>query len=186
MSTEKVRCPLEVIGVIRTARAAAESTPVQSALNRTEEGIVEIDERFADGLAGLEGFDYVWPLTWLHLSDVADQPAPLTQVPFLLRPAKRTVGVFAMRGPRRVNPIGLSLVRLVAITGRRLRFAGVDLVDGTPVIDIKPYVANFDRPPGEPRSGWFDTVVLQEGVTPAALNRRHAGPPERSPDPRAG
>ena len=140
MSTETVRCPLEVIGMVRTARAAAESTPVQSASYRAEEGIVEIDERFAEGLAGLEGFDYVWLLTWLHLSDVADRPAPLTQVPFLLRPEERTVGIFAMRGPRRINPIGLSLVRLVEVTGERMRFAGVDLVDGTPVIDIKPYV----------------------------------------------
>ncbi len=119
----------------------------------------------------------MWLLTWLHL---ADRPAPLTQVPFLLRPEERTVGIFAMRGPRRINPIGLSLVRLVEVTGERMRFAGVELVDGTPFIDIKPYVTQFDRPTEEPRSGWFDTVALQEGVTPAALNRRHAGPPERS------
>lgn len=50
-----------------------------------------------------------------------------------------------------------------------MRFAGVDLLDGTPVIDLKPYVTYFDRPDGEPRCGWFDTVVMREGVTPADL-----------------
>jgi tRNA (adenine37-N6)-methyltransferase len=63
----------------------------------------------------------------------------------------------------------LSLVRLVEVTGSRVRFAGVDLVDGTPVIDIKPYVTRFDRPPGEPRCGWFDATAMPDGVTPADL-----------------
>ncbi len=80
-----------------------------------------------------------------------------------------------MRGPRQVISIGQSLVRLVEVTGERMRFAGVDLVGRTPVIDIKPYVTQFDRPTAEPRSGWFDTVALQEGITPAALNRRPCG-----------
>jgi tRNA (Thr-GGU) A37 N-methylase len=79
------------------------------------------------------------------------------------------VGIFATRGPRRVNPIGLSLVQVLAVTGATVEFAGVDMLDGTPVLDLKPYVARFDRPPGEPRSGWFDDVTISDGVTPGEL-----------------
>jgi tRNA (Thr-GGU) A37 N-methylase len=79
------------------------------------------------------------------------------------------MGVLATRGPRRINPIGLSLVRLLGVDGRLVRFAGVDMIDGTPVLDLKPYVTRFDRPPGEPRSGWFDSIDFVEGATPNDL-----------------
>jgi hypothetical protein len=71
--------------------------------------------------------------------------------------------------PEPVNPLGLSLVRLVGIDGPVVRFAGVDLLDGTPMVDIKPYVGRFDRPDGEPRCGWYDTVQPAPGVRPADL-----------------
>jgi tRNA-Thr(GGU) m(6)t(6)A37 methyltransferase TsaA len=163
-------CPLTVIGVVRSDRATPDTTPVQSSLNRHEEGSVEVAEPYVDGLTGLDGFDYLWLVTWLGRPDSAvSATPPMVQVPFLLRPQGRPMGVFATRGPRRVNPIGLSLVRLVAIDGAVIRFAGVDLVDGTPVVDIKPYVAQFDHPPGAPRSGWFDDVPMPEAVTPQDL-----------------
>jgi tRNA (Thr-GGU) A37 N-methylase len=82
------------------------------------------------------------------------------------------MGIFATRGPRRVNPIGLSLIQLLEVTGRAVVFAGVDLLDGTPVIDLKPYVTRFDRPPGNPRCGWFDELTISDGTTPEQL----AGP----------
>jgi tRNA-Thr(GGU) m(6)t(6)A37 methyltransferase TsaA len=169
MSESRLSCPFEQIGVVRTGRTARESTPVQSSLTRDEVGTLEIFEPYAEGLTGLDGFDYAWVLAWLDRPDRPGEPAPLTQVPFLLRPQQRRMGIFATRGPRRVNPIGLSLVRLVEITGREIRFAGVDLLDGTPVIDLKPSVARFDRPDGEPRCGWFDAVELRAGVTPVDL-----------------
>lgn len=81
------------------------------------------------------------------------------------------MGVFATRGPRRVNPIGLSLIQLLQVTGQVIRFAGVDLLDGTPVIDVKPYVTRFDRPPGDPRCGWFDEITITDGSTPARSAR---------------
>jgi tRNA-Thr(GGU) m(6)t(6)A37 methyltransferase TsaA len=162
-------CPLEVIGTVRTGRTTPASTPVQSSLNRGEHGVVDVLEPFVEGLSGLAEFDYVWLVTWLHRPDSPDSRPPLTQVPFLLRPQQRAMGVFATRGPRRVNPIGLSLVRVLDVTGARIRFAGVDLLDGTPVVDIKPYVVHFDRPDGEVHCGWFDTVPMPEAVTPADL-----------------
>jgi tRNA (Thr-GGU) A37 N-methylase len=82
---------------------------------------------------------------------------------------RREIGIFATRGPRRVNPIGLSLIQILAVTGGTVSFAGVDLLDQTPVIDLKPYVTRFDRPPGEPRCGWLDTVDIPEGITPRNL-----------------
>ena len=162
-------CPLEIIGIVRTGRATRESTPVQAALNRAEHGTLEVAERYADGLADLDGFDYAWLLSWLDRHDARDEPPPMRQVPFLLRPTSRRIGVFATRGPRRVNPIGLSLVKLLGVAGRVVRFAGVDLIDGTPIVDIKPYVTAFDRPDGEPRSGWLDGLTLTEGITPGDL-----------------
>lgn len=168
-----IHCPLTEIGVVRSARSVTEATPVQSSLNRAEEATVEIHEPYVDGLVGLEDFDYAWLFSWLDRSDERGLGTPpLQQVPFLMRRQNRAIGLFAMRGPRRVNPLGLSLVRLLGVTGSTVRFAGVDLVDGTPIVDIKPYVTRFDLPPGEPRCGWFDAVELTEGVTPSDL-----GPP---------
>ena len=85
------------------------------------------------------------------------------------------MGIFAMRGPRRPSPIGLSLVRIVAVTDAGLTFAGVDMVDGTPLLDLKPYVTAFDRPDGEVRCGWFDETDLPTGATPASLREQPGG-----------
>jgi tRNA-Thr(GGU) m(6)t(6)A37 methyltransferase TsaA len=158
---------MPVLGVVRTAHAELATTPIQAGLNRAEHGTIEIADRYLEGLEGLAGFDYAWLLTWLHkLAEPGNDP-PLRQVPFLLRSQQRQMGMFAARGPRRINPIGLSLIQLLDVTGPVIRFAGVDLIDGTPVIDLKPYVARFDRPPGEPRCGWFDHVTIGDEITPA-------------------
>ncbi|QYN19467.1 tRNA (N6-threonylcarbamoyladenosine(37)-N6)-methyltransferase TrmO [Amycolatopsis sp. DSM 110486] len=162
-----MECPLPVVGYVRTARTELERTPVQAGANRGEEGVLELAEEYVEGLDGLAGFDYAWLLSWL---DRPDRPlTSLSQVPYLLRREQRRKGIFAMRGPRRPNPIGLSLVRIVEVTGHTVRFAGVDLLDGTPILDLKPYVTAFDRPPGEPGSGWFDGVKVAEGTTPEDL-----------------
>jgi tRNA-Thr(GGU) m(6)t(6)A37 methyltransferase TsaA len=160
---------LPVIGVVRTSHHELETTPIQAGLNRAEHGTIEIAERYRDGLDGLAGFDYAWLLTWLDRPRDPGGDAPLRQVPFLLRPQQRKMGIFATRGPRRVNPVGLSLIQLVKVTGEAVVFAGVDLLDGTPVIDLKPYVTRFDRPPGNPRCGWFDEITMADGTTPGQL-----------------
>jgi tRNA-Thr(GGU) m(6)t(6)A37 methyltransferase TsaA len=164
--------PLAVIGVVRTKRTVPENTPIQSSLNRTEHGVIEIDATYRDGLDGLEGFSHAWLLSWLHRPQGGgSRPAPLRQVPFLLRPQPREIGIFATRGPRRINPIGLSLIELVDVTPTGVHFAGVDLIDGTPVIDLKPYVSRFDLPERHPRCGWFDDVTIENEMTPADLGR---------------
>ena len=159
--------PLTAIGVVRTTHAELSTTPIQAGLNRAEHGTIEIAERYQEGLDGLAEFDYAWLLTWLHQSAEPGSEPPLRQVPFLLQAQQRTMGMFAIRTPRRINPIGLSLIQLLEVTGPAIRFAGVDLLDGTPVIDLKPYVARFDRPPGDPRCGWYDHVPISDGITPA-------------------
>ena len=175
--------PLAVIGVVRSAHTEPENTPIQAALNRTGRGTIEIAEPYREGLAGLDGFGFAWLLTWLHRpggrQDTRERKEgsrgdrgglpPLRQVPFLLRRQRREMGIFATRGPRRVNPIGLSLIQLLEVTAKTVLFAGVDVIDGTPVIDLKPYVTRFDRPPGDPPCGWFDEVTIGDGSTPAEL-----------------
>jgi tRNA (adenine37-N6)-methyltransferase len=105
-----------------------------------------MDPRFRDALDGLQDFSHVWLLCWLGRDvDDAGDPA-LKRVPFLLRDRPRVIGILATRGPRRLNPIGLSLVRLLAGEGATVPFAGVDMLDGTPVLDIKPYIARLGPP----------------------------------------
>lgn len=160
---------LPVIGVVRTRYREPEDTPIQAALSRGERATIEIAAPYGAGLDGLAGFDYAWLLTWLHRRRDGDDPAPLRQVPFLLRRQQRTMGIFATRSPGRVNSIGLSLIELVEVTGDAVVFAGVDLLDGTPVLDIKPFVSRFDQPPGSPRCGWFDEITITDGSTPGQL-----------------
>jgi tRNA-Thr(GGU) m(6)t(6)A37 methyltransferase TsaA len=166
---------LQPIGTIRTGRTERAATPVQSAVNLDEHGTIELDPAYADGLDGLEGFTHLWLLTWLGAGQTSEDtgegasPPALRQVPFLLGGTGREIGIFATRGPRRPNSIGLSLVRLVSVDGAIVRFAGVDMVDGTPLLDLKPYVAQFDRPTDDVRSGWFDTIEIRPGVTPGDL-----------------
>ena len=167
---------VQPIGWVRSARTDHEHTPLQAALNPDEVGEIHVDPAFADGLDGLEGFDFAHLLTWLRTPDEDPEPVALRQVPYLLRPTGRALGIFATRGPRRPNPLGLSLVRVLGVDagvdGGVVRFSGVDLLDGTPVVDIKPWVARFDQPyglDGPPRSGWFDAVDPALGTTPAHL-----------------
>ena len=136
------------IGVIHTPFTRTEGTPIQPTMAEGAEGVVELDERWVEGLADLEGFEWIWLIYRLHRVG----PTRLRVVPFL-DDCER--GVFATRAPCRPNPLGLSCVRLEAVEGRRLRVSGVDVLDGTPLLDIKPYVPRFDAHP-EARAGWVD------------------------------
>ena len=126
---------LPVIGVARTSYQEPETTPIQAGLNRDGRGIVEIAEPYREGLDGLADFDYAWLLSWLHRPRDPAGDAPMRQVPFLLRRQRRAMGIFATRGPRRINPVGLSLIQILEVTGQAVVFAGVDLLDGTPVLE---------------------------------------------------
>jgi tRNA-Thr(GGU) m(6)t(6)A37 methyltransferase TsaA len=122
--------------------------PLQSVAAETVRGRIEVLPEFAPGLKDLDGFSHVHVITHLHRG----APGGLEVMPFLDDTPR---GVFATRSPRHPNPIGLSVVRLIAVEGATLEVAGVDLVDGTPVLDIKPYVPRFDVVDAE-RTGWLD------------------------------
>ncbi len=157
------------IGVVRSAYTEHRSTPQQAALNPGETAWVEVEPAFAPGLRALDEFDHLWLITWLG-DGAARTTGPFSEVPHLVAHLGHEVGTFATRGPFRPSPIGLHLVELVAVDGARLEFRGVDLVDGTPVLDLKPYVKEFDRPArADTSSGWyglvdFDSVAQRRGI----------------------
>jgi len=144
------------IGVIKTPFTRAEGTPIQSTYASGVEGQVILDDKYEPALADIEGFERLWLVYWLDRAGPF-QPAVI--------PYRDTVahGLFATRSPCRVNPIGLSLVCLVGRSGCQLSIRDVDVLDGTPLLDIKPYVPDFDARPGS-RAGWFDQAVVDRRV----------------------
>ena len=150
-----------------------EDTPVQTTLNWEERGEIRLEPLYTPALSGLEDFTHAWVLTWLGQPDQRrGADVDLTQVPFLLRPTMQRKGILATRGPKRPNPIGLHLIRIVSVTVSPpvVAFQGVDMIDGTPVLDLKPWVGRFDVPPeSNPRSGWYESVRY-EATTPSQLS----------------
>jgi len=124
--------------------------PIQPSRGRGVRGTVEVAPEFADGLADLDGFSHVVLIYHFHRSQGFD----LRVTPFL-DTVKR--GLFATRAPRRPNAIGLSVVRLLGIEGNRIEVQDLDILDGTPLLDIKPYVPEFDHRT-EVCEGWLERV----------------------------
>ena len=142
---------LKPIGVIHSPFSRSKGTPIQSALAEGAEGTAVLEPEYAEGLRDLEGFERIWLLYWF---DRAAGGADLIVTPYL---QDTPHGVFATRAPARPNPIGMSPVRLLSVEGNVLRLADVDILDGTPLLDIKPYVPRFDCFQTT-RNGWFDGV----------------------------
>jgi tRNA-Thr(GGU) m(6)t(6)A37 methyltransferase TsaA len=151
------------IGVIRSPHRAAAGTPIQPSYADSIEGEVVLDPALAPALDDLEGFERVWLIYWL------DRAGPFRPhvVPYR---DDREHGLFATRSPCRPNPIGLSAVRLLDRAGNVLRVAGLDVLDGTPLLDLKPYVPEFDAHPAS-RAGWLD----QPGVDRRRADDRFHG-----------
>jgi len=138
------------IGVIRSGHTRPEDTPVQPIYATGCRGRAEVLPEYEAGLRDLEGFSHLYLLYHLHRAG----PARLIMMPFL---QDIEHGVFATRAPCRPNPIGLSIVALERREGNVLYLDGVDVLDGTPLLDIKPYTARFDRIETT-RNGWQDEV----------------------------
>jgi tRNA-Thr(GGU) m(6)t(6)A37 methyltransferase TsaA len=147
------------IGTIHSPFTAAAGAPIQPVMAGDAEGEVRVRPDYAEGLADLEGFDRIW---LLYLFDRA-KTVRLTVTPYMDTAAH---GLFSTRAPARPNPIGMSSVRLLEVDGCRLRVAGIDVLDGTPLLDIKPYAKRFDIYPTE-RDGWLDRAARkdEEAVT---------------------
>jgi tRNA-Thr(GGU) m(6)t(6)A37 methyltransferase TsaA len=138
------------IGSIHSPFKDLKDMPIQPTGHASAPGIAEILPEFAEGLKDLEGFSHVILLYHLH----AVRRVDLSVTPFL---GSEVRGVFATRAPTRPNPIGLSVVELVRVEGNRLYLGNVDILDGTPLLDIKPYVPEFDQPV-DVRVGWLEAV----------------------------
>ncbi|GLI33634.1 tRNA (N6-threonylcarbamoyladenosine(37)-N6)-methyltransferase TrmO [Desulforhabdus amnigena] len=125
------------IGIIRSPFNSVKGTPIQPAAASGIPGTIELDEKYRAGLRDIEGFSHLILLYHFHLSESYD----LLVKPFL---DNQLHGLFSTRAPRRPNPIGLSVVRLMGVEGNLLHVMDVDIVDGTPLLDVKPYVMEFD------------------------------------------
>jgi tRNA-Thr(GGU) m(6)t(6)A37 methyltransferase TsaA len=135
---------LTPIGHVVTGFDTPGDVPAQATEACHERGRVVVYERFRDGMLGLDRCAHVWLLTWLHVQDGAKL---LQVVPRVARLGEgERHGVFATRAPWRPNQLGLSLVQVTDVTAAELFFRGVDLVSGTPVLDIKPWSRGTDTP----------------------------------------
>jgi len=144
---------LNPIGLIRSPYKELIGMPIQPTGASGIKGIIEILPEFTPGLLDLDGFSHLILLYQFHRSE----GFALQTSPFLDNCAR---GVFATRSPRRPNPIGLSIVRLEGIDGRVLHISDIDIIDGTPLLDIKPYVPEFDNR-SQVEIGWLTKKVTQ-------------------------
>jgi tRNA-Thr(GGU) m(6)t(6)A37 methyltransferase TsaA len=164
---------LRVIGRIRTPFLQAQGAPIQPAYADGAEGTVWLEDRYATALADLDGFERLWLVYWMDrvpFDSFRPQVVPYRDT--------RERGLFATRSPCRPNPLGLSVVRLLGREGGSLRVADVDMLDNTPLLDIKPYVPAFDAHPTA-RAGWLDTQTVDRRI---ADNRFHGGGGEAAPE----
>lgn len=144
------------IGVVHSPFEDVDGAPIQPSRAKNARGTVEVFDEYVEGLSDLDGFSHIVLLCHLHRS----RGYRLKVVPFLDTQLR---GLFATRAPCRPNPIGLSVVRLLEIEGSVLSIEGVDLVEGTPVLDIKPYVGEFDDR-SDTRAGWLEAARKQTEV----------------------
>lgn len=156
------------IGIIHSEHIDQENTPIQSVFNASL-GEVEVFPEYSEGLKDIESFSHLFLIYHFHKST----GCCLSQKPFLDGEKER--GIFAIRHFNRPNAIGLSIVELIEVNDNRLIVKGVDVLNGTPLLDIKPYVYRFDHR-DEVKSGWVDEQHLDDieewNSTPKELRNR--------------
>ena len=160
------------IGFVRSGYAATAEIPKGLGAKHEAEGVLEILPEFEAGLMDIEGFSHL-AVIWVF--DRSDAYELVVTPPSDDRPH----GVFATRSPRRPNPIGLSVVELLGREGPRLHVRGIDMLDGTPILDLKPYLSSI--PEETLRRGWLADAEARQGAhgAPARERRGAKGPRER-------
>ncbi len=138
------------VGYVVSPHSELDGMPLQAMADTSGESIIEISAAHRGCLADLDGFSHVWVVAHLHETLGWEPSVPTFLDDRVLH------GTFATRSPRRPNPIGLSLARVVAVGHSSVVVGGLDLLDGTPILDLKPFVPLFDTPSSDVRSGWFE------------------------------
>jgi len=141
---------LRQIATIHSPFAELENMPVQPKGASETIATIEFKKEFQDGLKDLDGFSHLYLIYYFHKVN----NHKLSVIPFNDKTNTQR-GVFATRTPMHPNSIGLSVVELVEVKENIVTIKGVDILDGTPLLDIKPYIENFDKIEGETRSGWM-------------------------------
>jgi tRNA-Thr(GGU) m(6)t(6)A37 methyltransferase TsaA len=157
------------IGRIHSPFRQATGTPIQPYRAGSAPGYVTLSPEWVAGLDDLDGFDHVWLIYWFHRAAAAK----MRVIPYRDLVAH---GLFATRAPARPNSIGMSCVRLLHIEGNILQLAEVDILDDTPLLDIKPYVPQYDNYPVK-RCGWLDTVPDRPVVADDRFERKDLAMP---------
>lgn len=147
------RITYKPIGVVHSEHTIAEKTPIQPVYAKGCKGHIEVFPEFAEGLRDLEGFSHIYLIYHFHRTD----QVKLIVTPFL---HDKNRGIFSTRAPYRPNPIGLSIVEIISRENNILHVDGLDILDKTPLLDIKPYTAKFDLHQVR-KSGWQDEVDEQ-------------------------
>jgi tRNA (adenine37-N6)-methyltransferase len=135
------------IGIIHSSYKKKAGMPIQGVLSKGSKGWVEVFPKYQKGLRNLDGFSHIFLIYQFHLS----KEYSLLTKPFL---EDKKHGIFATRAPQRPNPIGMSIVKLKKIKGNKLYINEVDIIDKTPLLDIKPFVPEYDSRKNT-NSGWL-------------------------------
>lgn len=163
-TTADLRWEVRPVGVIESPYYEKFNTPKQATISNRDGGAqpgkIRLFPEFYDCLTCLEGFDYIWVITLMHLNSgyktkIRPQPRPEME-----RPPPSEVGLFCSRAPHRPNPIALSCLKVVSVdvASGTVSVLGLDLLHDTPVLDIKPYISAFDAFP-QARAGWMDDIT---------------------------
>ncbi len=147
---------LKTIGTIHTPFQQAKGTPIQPIKGKAVKGWIELDHAYVKGLKDLDGFERIWLLFWCHQASAFK----LHIKPYMDTQMR---GLFSTRAPSRPNAIGLSCVKLLSVENNRLNIEDVDMLDGTPLLDIKPYIKKFDHFQVS-RCGWTDNIKNENAI----------------------
>jgi len=143
---------IESIAIIESPFIDLVNMPVQPKGAKDIHATLVFKEKYQEGLKDLDGFSHLYLIYYFHK---VKEPA-LSVVPFNDK-SNTPRGVFSTRTPKHPNGLGLSVVKLVKVEGNRVTISGVDILDGTPIIDVKPYIENFDKVEGEVKFGWMNS-----------------------------
>ncbi|MBC8389647.1 MAG: tRNA (N6-threonylcarbamoyladenosine(37)-N6)-methyltransferase TrmO [Actinobacteria bacterium] len=147
----KAKITYKQIGIIHSPFAEPKGTPIQPSAAKGMEGVVEVFPEYQKGLKDIERFSHIILIYHFHLS----KPYSLEVIPFM---DNKPHGLFSTRAPSRPNPIGLSVVRLKKVEENKLHVKDIDIINGTPLLDIKPFIGEFDQVESI-KKGWLEKNI---------------------------